>query len=80
MSKGDNMSKTTKNKQVHVVPSDGGWKVVRPNAARASGVFGNKDEAVSRAKGLAIKDGSSVVTHRKDGRITGVKQYKRSKK
>ena len=74
------MSKTVKSKQVHVVPSDGGWKVVRPNATRASGVFGKKDEAVSRAKGLAKKDGSSVVTHRRDGRITGVKSYKSSKK
>lgn len=73
------MSTSTKSKQVHVVPSDGGWKVVRPKASRATGVFGNKTEAVKRATGLAKKEGSSVVTHRKDGRITGVKSYGKKK-
>lgn len=66
-------------KSVHVVPSGSDWKVVRPNASRASGVYGKKTEAAARATGLAKKDGSSVVTHRKDGRITDVKSYGKKK-
>ena len=69
------MSTKTKSKQLHVVPSDRRWKVVRPRASRATGVYGEKTEAVKRAQGLAQKEGSSVVTHRKDGRITGIKSY-----
>ena len=73
------MSNTTKSKQVHVVPSDSGWKVVRPKASRATGVYENKNDAVKRAQGLAQREGSSVVTHRKDGRITDVKSYGKKK-
>jgi hypothetical protein len=73
------MSTKTKSKQVHVVPSDNGWKVVRPKASRATGIYNNKNEAEKRAQGLAQKEGSSVVTHRKDGRITSVKSYGKKK-
>ena len=73
-----NTSKSTP-KSVHVVPSGSEWKVVRPNASRASGVYGKKTDAAARATGLAKKDGSSVVTHRKDGRITDVKSYGKKK-
>ena len=71
---------TKSNKQVHVVPSDGGWKVVRPNAERASAVYNNKSDALKRGKGLAKKDGSSFIEHRKDGRITNVTSYGKKKK
>ena len=73
-----NTSKSTP-KSVHVVPSGSEWKVVRPNASRASGVYGKKTDAAARATSLAKKDGSSVVTHRKDGRITDVKSYGKKK-
>lgn len=69
------MKKETKSKQVHVVPSETGWKVVRPRAIRATGLFDTKTDALKKAQGLAKRDGSSVVTHRKDGRITSVKTY-----
>jgi len=73
------MSESKRNKQIHVVPSEDGWKVVRPNAERASGVYGKKNEALKRATGLAKKDGTSVINHRKDGRITSVKSYEKKK-
>jgi hypothetical protein len=63
------MSTKTKSKQVHVVPSSDGWKVVRTEASRASGVFANKTEAQKRARELARKDSGTVVTHRRDGRM-----------
>lgn len=71
---------TKKNKQVHVVPSEVGWKVVKPHASRASAVYTKKADAVQRAKRLAINEGSSLVTHRQDGRIITVKSYGKKSK
>ncbi len=65
----------TKNKNVHVVPSDSGWRVVRPNANKASAVRSTKSSAVEKAKTIARNDRSSVIVHRNDGKITSVDNY-----
>ena len=57
--------------RVHVVPSGNGWKVIRPNATRV--------DAVKRGTALAKKDGSTLVKHRKDGRITSATTYGKKK-
>lgn len=55
----------------HVVPAkDGGWKVVKPGAKRASGVFKTQKDAERRAKQIvANQGGGEVRVHRPDGRV-----------
>lgn len=62
------MSKRT---TYHVTPSpDGGWKVKRESAGRASSVHDTKAGAVERAKELAKEQElGQIVIHRQDGKI-----------
>ncbi len=62
------MSKTNRR---HVVPdSEGGWKVVKPGAKRASYRAKTQAEAEQRAKQIvANKGGGEVRIHRRDGKI-----------
>ena len=55
----------------HVVPNkDGGWKVIKPGAARASAVTKTQAEAERRAKQIvANQGGGEVRVHRPDGKI-----------
>lgn len=54
----------------HVVPGDGEWKVERVGGERASGVFGNKSDAVDRARELAKNSTpGQIVIHKQDGTI-----------
>lgn len=55
----------------HVVPNDGGgWKVVKPGAKRASGLFSTQAEAERAAKQMVVNQGGGEVrVHRSDGRI-----------
>jgi len=69
-----------KSKNVHVVPSDSGWRVVRPNANKASAVRTTKSSAVEKAKSIAKNDHSSVVVHRNDGKITSVQSFSNKSK
>ena len=61
---------TNKNSR-HVVPSkDGGWKVMKPGAQRASAVAKTQAEAERRAKEIvANQGGGEVRIHRPDGTI-----------
>lgn len=74
------MPTSTKNKSVHVVPSDSGWRVVRPNASRASAVTATKSSAVDKAKTMAKNDRTSVYVHRNDGKITSVESFPKKAK
>ncbi|MFA5421778.1 MAG: DUF2188 domain-containing protein [Bacilli bacterium] len=65
----------TKSKNIHVVPSDGGWRVVRPDANKASAVRSTKTSAVEKAKSIARNDHASVFIHRNDGKITSVENF-----
>jgi len=60
-----------KNNRRHVVPDpDGGWKVTKPGAERASAHTNTKAEAEARAKEIVRNaGGGEVVTHGLNGRI-----------
>lgn len=52
----------------HVLPTDdGGWRVKREGARRASGVHETKQAATQAAKELARKREGTVILHRTDG-------------
>ena len=62
-------------KSQHVVPSRGGWKVVRSGAERASGTFKTQVEAVARGRELAKSQRSELYIHGEDGRIRDRRSY-----
>jgi len=56
----------------HVVPnSDGGWDVRRGGAARASGHFDKKREAVDRGREISRNAETELKIHNRDGKISG---------
>jgi hypothetical protein len=59
------------NNRRHVVPNpDGGWKVVKPGAKRASATAPTQAAAEKRAKEIVRKEGGGEVrVHRPDGTI-----------
>lgn len=60
----------------HVIPvQDGGWKVKRGGATRASKTFDVKVDAVSFGKHLSSTHDSELVIHRKDGTIQNANSY-----
>jgi hypothetical protein len=55
---------------VHVVPNpDGGWKVKRENAKRASKLTETKKEAMDYARELAKTSKVELIPHGKKGKI-----------
>lgn len=61
----------------HVVPHEEGWAVKGAGNEKYTAVFGNQQDAIDRARDIAINYGSSVVIHRKDGSIRDRMSYKR---
>jgi hypothetical protein len=59
----------------HVVPSGGGWKVIRAGASRASGTYGTRTEAIQKARSLARAQGTELYIHGEDGRIQSRDSY-----
>lgn len=59
-------------KDQHVVPHDRGWAVRAEHAERATHVFDNKNGALERAREIARNQGTHVVIHDADGRISDV--------
>lgn len=55
----------------HVVPNPkGGWDVKKGGAERASGHFKTKQEAIERAREISRNQGTELVIHNRDGRIS----------
>lgn len=59
----------------HVVPSAGGWRVVRAGAARASSVHDTQAEAVAAATRIARNQRTELYVHGRDGRIRERNSY-----
>jgi len=54
----------------HVVPNpEGGWNVRRGGAARASGHFHTKKEAIQRAREISRNAETELKIHNLDGRV-----------
>lgn len=66
------MSKSKKPGSHHVVPAEGGgWNVKRGGAAKSSGHFGTKREAIDRARDISRNARTELKIHNLDGRISG---------
>ncbi len=62
-------------KNQHVVPSQGKWAVKGDGNKRASTVTDTQDEAIKAARQIARNQGSDVVIHCRDGRISDKDSY-----
>lgn len=56
-------------KNQHVVPHSEGWAVKSEGSTRASSVHSTQAEAISQARENAIKAGSEMLIHGKNGQI-----------
>lgn len=62
----------------HVIPSsDGGWYIKKDGAARASGRYDTKQDAVDAALKLTKKQGTGLFIHGKDGKIQKLARRKK---
>ncbi len=59
----------------HVVPYEGDWAVRGEGNERVTEVFERQDDAIERAREIAINYRSAVVIHRKDGTIRDRMNY-----
>lgn len=57
-------------KNVHVVHSQGEWKVRREGSLRASRVFEDKKSAIDYGKKIGREDRVELYIHNMDGRIS----------
>ena len=64
-------------KNQHVVPHSGGWAVNCEGNARASSVHTTRSAAEAAARQSAIRTGSEVFMHGRDGRIRERNTYGR---
>ncbi|SEE06734.1 DUF2188 domain-containing protein [Prevotella sp. lc2012] len=62
-------------KNVHVVHSQGEWKVRREGSMRASKVFETKKEAIGYGCRLGKNERLELYIHNKDGRISDRRSY-----
>ena len=59
----------------HVVPYEGDWAVRGEGNERVTEVFDTQEDAIERAREIAINYRSAVVIHRKDGTIRDRMNY-----
>jgi hypothetical protein len=60
---------------IHVIPSRGGWRVVRRGARRARRAFLDKDQAVAFGRDWARRLKSELVVHTKDAWVEKVENF-----
>ena len=58
-----------KGKNQHVIPTENGWAVKGENNARHTINTDNKEEAIVRARKIAMNQKSELVIHNKHGKI-----------
>ena len=61
----------------HVVPHENGWAVKGAGNEKYTAIYDNQQDAIDRARDIAINNQSSVIIHRKDGSIRDRMSYKR---
>lgn len=61
----------------HVVPAKDGWAVKGAGARRATRVYDTQKEAIAAARRIAVRQGSELLIHGRDGRIREKNTYGR---
>ena len=57
-------------KDQHIMPHpDGGWQVKAEGSTKATKRFKTKEEAVAYAKTVSKNQGTTIVPHKKDGKL-----------
>ena len=56
-------------KNRHVVPHENGWAVKGDGAQRSSSIHSTQAEAIERGREIALKQGTELFIHGRDGRI-----------
>jgi hypothetical protein len=56
-------------KNIHIVPRDGGWAVVREGAQRGSSHHGTQSDAIDVGRQIARRDGVEILIHGRNGQI-----------
>jgi hypothetical protein len=60
----------------HVVTRpEGGWAVRREGSDRASAVLLTKEQAIERAKEIALREEGSIIIHKENGQIQEERTY-----
>ena len=62
-------------KNQHVVPHGGDWAVRGEGNERATSVHGTQREAIEAAREMAIKQGSEMLIHGRNGQIRERNSY-----
>lgn len=62
-------------KHQHVVPHDEGWAVRGEGNKRLTATYKYQDDAIDRARDIAVNYGSDVIIHGRDGRIRDRRSY-----
>jgi hypothetical protein len=65
----------TQKGNVHVVPSEKGWRVEVEGSARARSTHGTQAEAEKAARDLARKNEAELMIHGRDGQIRSRNSY-----
>jgi hypothetical protein len=60
---------------VHVLPREEKWAVIRENSKRASNLLETQREAILKAKVIAKNSNSELIIHGKDGKIREKNSY-----
>lgn len=71
------MSKSKRDKPVHVTPRAQGWAVVREGNSKASWLYETQGEAEMAGREAARRDRTEFLLHGKDGRIRERDSYGR---
>lgn len=61
----------------HVVPHPEGWAVKGEGNERYTVIYDYQDDAIDRAREIAMNYGSDVIIHRKDGSIRDRRCYRK---
>lgn len=62
-------------KDIHVVPHESGWATRREGAERVGSTHDTQREAIDAARERAIREGTEVVIHGRDGKIRDSDSY-----
>lgn len=74
-----NKKKSTKSKNLHVIPIGNAWGVKGEGNAKFSFITNRKKEALTYAKVIAVNSKAELIVYSKDGRITEKNNYSKER-